>query len=105
DSLAAPVRSSLTRFLDAVLELQTTATSPKAVAPILIARNHFLDAIVGLDRALRTAGPVAAGLCVQIVPAIAIDLSCGDTTYRKDLALVLGTGGNDTYLNNAGGAP
>jgi hypothetical protein len=70
------------------------------------ARDALLDAAVQLHDALlaasanqlNTVGPV------DIPGVLHIDLATTDNVYTHDYALLIDAGGNDIYLNNAGGA-
>lgn len=71
--------------------------------------NDLLGARADLDRLVP---PFLAWASTQnaVVPRIEvpgiviIDLSHSDDTYHNDTILILDVGGNDTYLNNAGGS-
>lgn len=67
-------------------------------------RNQFLQASLDL-RAAFSAQPPALAPCepVSVPPAFSIDLTVCDNTYTDDVALQLDAGGDDRYLNNAGG--
>jgi len=41
---------------------------------------------------------------IAVAPALCIELGQNDNTYRANYALQIDAGGNDTYLNNAGGS-
>ncbi len=76
------------------------APSPAQLG-VLSARNALLDSITGLATVPRGGpGPQA----ITILPALAIDFAGTDDTYHDDVALIIDFGGNDTYLNNAGGS-
>lgn len=74
--------------------------------PVLQARDRLLRQLPRLQAALAgDAAEAAAGQpCqVQLPPLISIDRCVQDNVYRQDFALLVDAGGNDTYLNNAGG--
>lgn len=75
---------------------------------VLPARTALLDAAVDLERALKETGPttptsVAGQPLVSLPPALAVDVMGEDHVYTEDYALVVDTGGQDRYENNAGG--
>lgn len=74
-------------------------------AAYLSARASFLDDVLGLADAVQARGPAADvdpfGLLGGYVQ---VDLQGLDSTYRDPAALLVDVGGNDVYLNNAGGS-
>ncbi len=74
---------------------------------MLAAREALLDAVVDLQTAMPASGPLPPGApsYVGLCPAFALDLAGTARTYRNDCALIVDVGGNDFYVNNAGGAP
>lgn len=87
-----------------------------ALGRSLAARLELLDSIAALDRALaatprfdlpvsmRAAAAVGGECQIPVAPVLCIDIGNGDNTYKADYALVVDVGGDDTYLNNGGGA-
>lgn len=108
DALSEPLRGALTRTVDAFLALEDATHAAFAggrldLAPVFPAREAFLDTLVPLRAAL--GHPDAVVRCALVVPlAFGLDLTGCDDTYADDVALLIDAGGNDTYLNNAGGA-
>lgn len=86
------------------------------LAPMLAARQDLLDAALGLADAFSppAAGPDGAMGAqsssstidpVQVAPYLSIALSPYDAnTYTTNFHLMVDVGGDDTYLNNAGGS-
>ena len=73
------------------------------LGPVLAARMLLLDAARALRAAARQRFDAdAAPALVDLCPAVAVGWT-GDDTYPTDCALTVDLGGNDTYLNNAGG--
>jgi hypothetical protein len=70
------------------------------------ARLAVLDAVYALKHAL---GQAPARLLDQLEPiqvpgVLSVDLGAQDNVYRDDYLLQVDAGGDDTYLNNAGGS-
>lgn len=116
DGLPDPVGGALRDVLDAYLGVEEAAnrvmspldwSNPAAsgLGSLLGAGVDFIDAVARLVEALDVA-PVAAPAVntVSMCPALALDLANADDTYVTDCALVLDLGGDDWYLNNAGGS-
>jgi hypothetical protein len=108
DARPEPLRGSLTRTVDAFLALEDATHAAFAhggidLAPVFPARAAFLDTLVPLRDAVGR--PHALDPCTPLVvpAAFALDLAGCDDTYTDDVALQIDAGGNDTYLNNAGG--
>lgn len=73
--------------------------------PALAARQSLLDATVDLAAALEAAPDGALeDQHVHLPPVASLDLEGRDDTYDEDLLLVWDEGGDDRYLNNAGGS-
>lgn len=75
-------------------------------AGVLEARQDVLQATVELHQ---VAGPEAQGsdasaTTLRLAPLVAVDLSTSDTVYEQDYVLQVDIGGDDVYLNNAGGS-
>jgi hypothetical protein len=72
------------------------------LAPALAARGAFLEAALALRDALSLVPP---GLLPDRVETsvLVLDFTVADNTYTRDLRLVWDAGGDDVYLNNAGG--
>lgn len=129
DLLPAPAAQALTRFVDAfaahwlttqaayagadVQALEAIRAHPADPAfefatlgidyPALFAtRATFLDAAVDLRLALDATQADAPP--TQVPPVFSLDFGVADNTYAEDFALVWDEGGNDLYLNNAGGS-
>ncbi len=66
------------------------------------AQGEVLEAIQALEAARELGGHDACSV-IWVPPAFSIDLADCDNTYTYDFALQIDAGGNDTYLNNAGG--
>lgn len=75
------------------------------LAEVLPARNEFLSAANDLHAVLDAATTAHGGDCtpLHVPPVFTLELAGCDTTHTEDVVLVLDAGGNDTYLNNAGG--
>lgn len=90
-----------------------TAPDPAAVDAVRAARDRLLDAAVAVrdafdGRPVRasadgSADASAGAAPIALCPAFALDLAGTATAYTQPCALVLDVGGDDTYLNNAGG--
>lgn len=112
DALPEPVRSAFARFVEGFLglsEASAAAFGRAGLEPdfgaIEAARERFLADVARLQAALAATPPEAAGLLkFTIAPALGVDLLGGPTRYAPNLALVLDAGGDDEYLNNAGGS-
>lgn len=76
--------------------------------PVFAARNDLLDTVAPLRDALldpevQQQQPAAAP--IQVAPVFSIELGLSTAnTYSQDFLLLIDVGGDDTYLNNAGGA-
>jgi hypothetical protein len=70
------------------------------------ARDALLDAAVQLNDAVTAMPPgqLAAVPILDVPGVLHIDISNADNAYTQDYELVIDAGGNDVYLNNAGGA-
>ncbi|HEX2021215.1 MAG TPA: hypothetical protein VHH36_00760 [Candidatus Thermoplasmatota archaeon] len=132
DAQPEPLRDALTRHVDAFIALETATQASYAhadvdavralmegvaapgltletagidLAPALAAREAYLDTILPLRDALSASAAAATACAPLVIPlVVAIDLTVCDNTYTDDAALALDAGGNDTYLNNGGGA-
>ncbi|HVM35165.1 MAG TPA: hypothetical protein VM784_07460, partial [Actinomycetota bacterium] len=67
------------------------------------ARTKLLRASLVLAEVLDDV-PRPRGGAVVVAPGLCIDLQGANNTYATDCALHIDVGGNDTYLNNAGGS-
>jgi hypothetical protein len=116
DRLSRGKRSALSRVLAAFVGFDAATRraypeSPSARLPrgaraaaLLGARTELLRTALDLDRMYSSdAARQRSEPAVQIPPVLAIDPYGTDTTYKLDFALVIDVGGNDTYMNNAGG--
>jgi len=74
------------------------------LASVLAARAQLLDASRALGAAAATLPAPRDATEIRIAPAIAMDLAGVDDTYLDNFALIVDIGGDDTYLNNAGGS-
>lgn len=128
DALPAPSRAALARLVDAYLALEAAAERAYAAAdfdalrdhaalpaelfraagldlgPVLGARAELLDAAFAARDAFAAhpgAWPRQGPLIVP--PFFAVDIGVTDWTYTDDLFFVFDAGGDDRYLNNAGG--
>lgn len=109
DALPEPARGALTGFLDAFTVLAKEAhgsrdhrsTAP-APARVLAARIALIDATVALRDALQ-AQPLTSSPRAVVAPVLSLDLGTSADTYDADFILLLDVGGDDVYLNNAGG--
>lgn len=70
--------------------------------PVLAARNDLLDAAAELPSCAD--GPIPGAEPIGVPGLIAIDPACEDNRYESDYALQIDLGGDDTYVNNAGGS-
>lgn len=75
------------------------------VAPVLAARLELLEAALKLSDAMQAAPLGSGAATVNLCPAFALDLTGVDNVYETDCALIVDVGGDDTFRNNAGGAP
>lgn len=74
---------------------------------VLAARNAFLEDVLALRDAIEATPPsqTAASAPIQWWPFFSIEPDLADAnTYNADFYLLFDAGGNDTYLNNAGGS-
>lgn len=117
DAFAAYDDATRSAFRDANLGARESSLLPGSaspapaefrvqLAPVLLARLALLDAAVRLEQAVaqseRNDGSLPPPLLLP--PALAIDVSKADNVYRDDVALLVDAGGDDIYLNNAGGS-
>lgn len=119
DDLPPRVAEPLTRIVEAYI-LQTRATErafedgwQATASPTSDAAEHdrrLLDQARSLVAArILTASddlskaPCQDGFTETSSPLFQYDLSCKDTRYEEETALLVDLGGNDTYQNNAGG--
>lgn len=100
-----------TRLLPVPSRLATGSPTTQQIEPgrialgsLLWARSHMLDAIVALHEAVSAGGNEDSPAPLSLCPAVALDLTGTSDTYTADCALIVDVGGNDTYLNNAGGS-
>lgn len=108
-----PVRGALADTIAAFLGFEAATRAAFArqgpgtmpdFRPVFAARERLLDAALHLRDALAVAGDVQAACApVQVLPVLSIDLSDCDNSYTEEVALQIDRGGNDTYLNHAGG--
>jgi hypothetical protein len=70
------------------------------------ARDALLDAAIQLHDALIAQSPdqLDAVAPLDVPGVLHIDLTTAENVYAEDYALLIDAGGNDVYLNNAGGA-
>jgi hypothetical protein len=80
------------------------APDPAALAHLLDARAALADAAIDLASASRSGSSTQASVQLAVPPAFALDLVGVPSTYTHDVALVVDVGGDDLYLNNAGGS-
>ena len=73
-------------------------------APALAARASLLDAVAALSAAMGQSPPDPLPERVEVPGVFVIDFTDTDNTYAADLSLVVDKGGDDLYLNNAGGS-
>jgi len=67
---------------------------------VFAARLQLLDATLAFGQAFQSATPP---LVLDAAPAFTLDLSGVDSTYLADAAVSIDVGGDDHYLNRAGG--
>lgn len=115
DALPTTIAADLTRTIDAFAAMEdaaqaavTTSSTPDW-GPTLGARLMLLDAVASLGDSIR---PISVPLHnsipvlpseVDIPPFVRIDFSLMDDQYLENYVLSIDVGGNDHYLNNAGG--
>jgi hypothetical protein len=78
------------------------APAPAAVATVRACAGRVQGDALELERFL-SAGPAEKGGDVELWPVLRLDGDGSDDTVVHDYALSVDTGGNDLYLNNAGG--
>jgi hypothetical protein len=91
--------AALAKLIDAFASFAAQSRTGDA-AGLVEARNEVLDATVALRDALTGAEGCAP---VHLPPLLSVDLGACDSTYTDDVMLLVDAGGNDSYLNNAGG--
>lgn len=74
------------------------------LAPVRSAQIHLVETAIDLAAAVDEAGASTAPTSVDLCPTLALDLAGEDSTYETACRLIVDVGGNDTYLNNAGGS-
>ncbi len=105
DLLPQPARDALAGVVTAYAAFDDAALTADAAA-VYGARARLLDSVV----ALRDAAPAARqsdqsqAAVLNLCPAVALDLQGTSDTYTANCALTVDVGGDDTYLNNAGGS-
>ncbi len=106
EAISGPARGALTRLIDAFASMQSSAGTTIDLAGSFAARNRMLDAALALRDAIVPGAASTGAACSPIAapPAFSIDLGTCDDTYTADVALLVDAGGNDRYLNNAGGS-
>lgn len=76
--------------------------------PVFAARDVLLDTVEPLRDALLDPEvqqqQQSAAAPIQFAPYLSIELGTVANTYTQDFMLLIDVGGDDTYLNNAGGA-
>lgn len=75
---------------------------------VVLARAAFLDAVEDLSSQVDAlGGPGALGtdcdIGIAVPPVLSVSLSVCDDVYEEDFMLLVDLGGDDVYLNNAGG--
>lgn len=117
DGLPDDVRIALARVLGAFTsyavqskELFTPASigsrdlaAIAASGGFLAARQHLVEAAAALEDAVRT-NEIAAIEPIRMPPYVAITFASENDTYTDSYRLQIDAGGDDTYLNNAGGS-
>lgn len=112
DSVPAARQAALARVVDAFvafdaaaarrIELARTQGLTAGLAGVLSARAALFDAATALpapgDLTTMDAGPL------EVSPWLSLSMGVHDNVYTSDFALVIDEGGNDLYLNNAGGS-
>lgn len=81
--------------------LPPSVSSPHIPEDLIVARDRVLSAIMDLQEAQQEASTAAQD--VEACPLLAIDLDGSDDEYTKPCAVIVDTGGEDRYRNNAGG--
>lgn len=85
-------------------KFQLPAVPGSAMAHLLDARAGLALATLDLAFATQSLSTSRAALQIDATPAFALDLDGADSTYLEDIVLTIDVGGNDLYLNNAGGS-
>lgn len=96
-SLAPPFRAS-----PAIR--RAVANAPEAALLLAVALDTYLPALRAHEGGRATEETVEGCDLVSLLPAICVG-SSAKNVYRSDAALLIDLGGEDTYLNSAGGAP
>lgn len=121
DDLDAPLATAVTDVIEAFLaydaaartHLLRTPADARTDAPsagaqqVADARLGLLDAAETLKVAVEasSASTLQEGPDISMAPALMIDFDPEeDQTYTQDVALLIDVGGNERYLNNAGGS-
>ncbi|HWG91523.1 MAG TPA: hypothetical protein VNZ52_11810, partial [Candidatus Thermoplasmatota archaeon] len=104
-ALSRELRRLLVAFLEASDATASLGDAPREaeVNRYLEARATILDAAHGLAQASTTASMEGFPF-VGIGGVLALDLSGEATTYTRDYILAVDLGGDDRYVNNAGGS-
>jgi hypothetical protein len=100
---AAPAAPGVARVLAAYAGFDAAARGGDPGA-VLAARQLLLEAVLGLRATIQQLGQQALGPGLYAPPALALEFAGVDSVYDVDVALVLDAGGDDLYLNNAGGS-
>ncbi len=95
-------------LVDSVQPRELLADLGVDFTPVFAARNALLDAVEPLRDALldpEVQQQQSAAAPIQLAPYLSIELGLSTAnTYTQDFLLLIDVGGDDTYLNNAGGA-
>lgn len=109
DASPGQVRGATARLIAAFAAFDAAArAAPLSLhlatqAPVLAARQHLLEAGLGLRDAVRVVPAAALPPPIEVGPVV-LDFGTADDVYARPLALVWDQGGNDQHLNNAGGS-
>lgn len=94
-------------LVDSVQPRELLADLGVDFTPVFAARNALLDTVEQLRDALLDpeVQQQSAAAPIQLAPYVSIELGTAtNNTYSQDFMLLIDVGGDDTYLNNAGGA-
>lgn len=103
DALDEPQRKDLTSTLLAMARLATMTWQGAPGERLLVQRGAVAQHLGTLGDHLALGELEGIGP-IDLCPVLALEPTGVDSIYRTDCVLIVDRGGNDTYLNNAGGS-
>lgn len=105
--LPQDIQAALVQTINAFVafdEANTQVNTASDLAQLVTARNNLLDAGEALRTSFSTSSATTSTVPYAVDKVISIDAGPGGNIYTDDYRLLIDAGGDDTYLNNAGGS-